>query len=884
MRFDLPTGTVTFLFTDIEGSTKLLRLLGAEQYADALAEHRRVVRTACTEGGGVEVDTQGDAFFFAFPSAPEAAVAAQGIRDALEPGAIRLRMGLHTGVPLLTDEGYVGDDVHLAARVAASGHGGQILLSQATRQLIGGLAVTDLGEHRLKDIPEATPLYQLGTRRFPPLKTISNTNLPRPASSFVGRERELEEIVRELRGDTRLLTLAGPGGSGKTRLAIEAATDLVPSYKAGVFWVGLASLRDATLVLETIAQMLGASDGLEEHIGEREILLLLDNLEQVIEAAPELSSLLEACPNLTLLCTSRELLRVHGEVGYQVPPLASTEAVTLFCERSRLESSAELAELCERLDDLPLAVELAAARTRALSPAQILERLSQRLDILRGGRDADPRQQTLRATIAWSHDLLADEEQSLFRNLSVFAGGCNIEAAEKVAGADLDTLQSLVEKSLLRFTNERYWMLETIREYALERLDESPDAEALRDRHARYYLDGLEERQPHIHGTKRAELLAWFDDEQPNLRDVLDRLEQFALPDAARMVAHLAWFWSPRGQLQEGRDRFEALLAHDGLGDENRALLLNPLAFYEHSMGDTAAAESHASEALRLSKSRDIAVLAMNTLGFIALYHRADYGQARHWAERMLAEAGDDKQLRLYALSLTANLAKETGSEPEARAALLEAIQADRAAGDVPGEIVDTLNLGWLELYAHDFGAARSLAQSAIDKLGGGENSLTIRAFLVLGFALVGLDRRSEARDALAKSLDLTVTSGNTGGRALAMTLVAIAAATEQPRSDSAARLLGAIQRMDDEEGYALRPEALEFERRYFVQPHIAALGEEKFESELALGATMTQEQAIELAQSLVERAITKPPPSRSGSPDPSKGVATRWCTRPRRA
>ena len=269
---------------------------------------------------------------------------------------------------------------------------------------------------------------------------------------------------------SRLVTLTGPGGSGKTRLALEAASVLVPSYKAGVFWVGLASLRDASLVSATMSQRIGSNNGLAEHIAEREMLLLLDNLEHVIEAAPQLSSLLSACPNLTLLVTSREHLRISGEVEYAVPPLASREAVMLFCERSRLEPSAEIAELCARLDDLPLALELAAARTKALSPKQILERLADRLDLLKGGRDADPRQQTLRATIEWSYDLLTREEQRLFRAFSVFAGGCTVEALEAVAKADLDTMQSLIEKSLLRFSNERYWMLETIREYATHRI------------------------------------------------------------------------------------------------------------------------------------------------------------------------------------------------------------------------------------------------------------------------------------------------------------------------------------------------------------------------------------------------------------------------------
>jgi predicted ATPase len=361
------------------------------------------------------------------------------------------------------------------------------VLSAATRALVDG-DLTELGEHRLKDFSEPIPLFQLGSDRFPPLKTVSNTNLPRPASSFVGRQRERDELVALLRNGTRLLTLSGPGGSGKTRLAIEAASELVPAFKAGVFWVGLAPLRDPALVSETIAQTLGADDSLPEHIAERELLLLLDNFERVVAAAPELGRLLESCPNLKLLVTSRERLRIGGEVDYPVPPLAAPEAVELFCARSQLERDDVIEELCRRLDALPLAIELAAARTGVLSPAQILERLSQRLDLLKGGRDAEARQRTLRATIEWSHELLDDRERALFTRLAVFRGGCTLDAAEQVADAELDTLQSLIDKSLLRRANERFWMLETIREYARERLAESGVEPGLRRRHADYFL------------------------------------------------------------------------------------------------------------------------------------------------------------------------------------------------------------------------------------------------------------------------------------------------------------------------------------------------------------------------------------------------------------
>jgi predicted ATPase len=481
VRPELPSGTVTFLFTDIEGSTNLIEELGEDGYVQALAEHRRALREAFAAHRGVEVDTQGDAFLYAFADPGEALAAAQRGQRALAAGPVRVRMGLHTGEPRLTGEGYAGRELHRAARIASAGHGAQVLVSAATAALVEG-ELTELGEHRLKDFAEPVSIFQLGSERFPPLKTISNTNLPRPASSFVGREREVDEVAARLQNGARLLTLTGPGGSGKTRLAIEAASELVPAFKAGVFWVPLATIRDPALVPDTIAQTLGAKDGLAEYVGERELLLLLDNVEQVIDAAPELASLLEPCPNLRLLITSRELLRVRGEVEYAVPPLAEPEAVELFCERAQLDADEEIAELCRRLDSLPLALELAAARTSVLSPGQILERLSKRLDLLKGGRDAEARQQTLRAAIEWSHDLLGEKEQRLFARLAVFQGGCTLEAVEEVADADLDTLQSLVDKSLLRHTGERFWMLETIYEWAAERLQESGEAHEFRRR------------------------------------------------------------------------------------------------------------------------------------------------------------------------------------------------------------------------------------------------------------------------------------------------------------------------------------------------------------------------------------------------------------------
>ena len=330
----LPSGTVTFLFTDVEGSTRLLHELGAEAYAEALAEHRRVVRECFTRHGGVEVDTQGDAFFVAFPTAPGATGAAVEIQEVLSAGPIRLRLGLHTGTPHVAEEGYVGIDVNRAARIAASGHGGQVLVSSATAALVGAERLRDLGEHRLKDLSAPERIFQLGDGDFPPLKTLYRTNLPIPATPFLGREHELVQVTGLLQG-TRLLTLSGPGGTGKTRLALQAAAEASDGFPDGVFWVPLAALRDPGLVLETAAQALGARDGLGEFVADKRLLLVLDNFEHVIGAAVGLSELLASCPNLELLVTSRELLRLPAEQVFPVPPLEPEEGEELFLARAR---------------------------------------------------------------------------------------------------------------------------------------------------------------------------------------------------------------------------------------------------------------------------------------------------------------------------------------------------------------------------------------------------------------------------------------------------------------------------------------------------------------------------------------------------------------------
>ena len=681
MRRDLPTGLVTLVFTDVEGSTALLHALGPEGYAVALTDHRRALREQFGRFGGVEVDTQGDAFFFAFPDAASAVAAASAGQAALARGPIRVRIGIHTGSPHLTAEGYIGEDVHLGARIAAVGHGGQVLVSAATRELVE-VELCALGEHRLKDFARPVAIFQLGADPFPPLRTVANTNLPRPASSFIGRDREVADLVGLLRGGARLVTLTGPGGSGKTRLALEAAAELVGEPKAGIFWVGLATIVDPALVLDAAGQALGVKDDLADWIGERELILLLDNLEQVIAAAPRLADLIEACPNLRLVVTSRELLRVRGEVEYRVLPLADAEAVALFAERARVDADETVAELCRQLDNLPLALELAAARVAVLTPEQILERLSGRLDLLKGGRDADPRQRTLRTTIAWSYELLDGDERRHFARLAVFRGGCTLTAAERVLDADLDVLQSLVDKSLLRRAGERFWMLETIREFAGEHLDD-PDCH---DRHAAYYVGLAEDAFPHLTGSPKH----WLDllaAEHDNLRAVLDHLETVADTEhALQLAGALSRFWIMRGHFREAAVRLERLLAADPRPTAGRARALNGAAAAALNLRDPVTAAARTGEAFALHRQLGDTWGAAYSLFLQALgaTEEGRFAEALPLFERCAEEfraLGDDH----YALVAADGVAWSAGSlgDPERRRRGHENVLRDaRAQGD----------------------------------------------------------------------------------------------------------------------------------------------------------------------------------------------------------
>ena len=671
VRENLPTGTVTFLFTDVEGSTRLLREFGQEAYAEALAEHRCLLREAFGAHGGVEVDTQGDAFFVAFPTAPGALEAASAALSALAAGPIRVRMGIHTGTPLVTSEGYVGADVHRAARIAAVGHGGQVLVSASTTCLIGNEGLRDLGDHRLKDLSAPERIFQLGDADFPPLKSLHQTNLPVPSTSFLGRKYELEEVLSLLsREDVRLLTLTGSGGTGKTRLAAHAAGAVVDKYMHGVWWVALASLRDAELVLATAGQALGAKNGVADHIGDKSMLVLFDNFEQVVEAASDIASLLASCPRLEVLVTSREPLHIMGEQEYEVPPLVHEEAVGLFLARAhavkpnvRLDEA--VSDICQRLDDLPLALELAAARVKALSSTQILDRLEQRLPLLTGGpRDAPERQQTLRATIEWSYELLSAEEQKLFAGLAVFAGGCTLDAAEQVCDADLDKLQSLVEKSLVRQTSERFWMLETIREFAGERLARAGEYASTAAAHAEHFAALAERGESRFGTSDEASWIKLFAREHDNLRAALAYSERSARQ--LRLASALWRFWEQQGHYSEARRWLHAALAQrEGAPPTHVAGALLGAGLLARIQGDFDEAEQLMKESIAVAQDAGLRLLearAVGSLGNIALARRDVRRGAELLAqtEALFRELGDERRLAV-AMVNRAYLALEMG-------------------------------------------------------------------------------------------------------------------------------------------------------------------------------------------------------------------------------
>jgi len=627
---DLPTGTITFLFTDIEGSTRLLQRLGPDAGATWSA-HRALLRAAFGAHGGVEVETQGDAFLVAFPSAAQAVAAAAAGTQSLaehpwpEGAVVRVRVGLHTGTAQPVGDHYVGLDVHRAARIAAAGHGGQALLSQITRDhVVGalpeGCALRELGLYRLKDLQEPERLYQLILpglpADFPSLRTLDLRphNVPVQPTPLLGRDAELAALSAQMRrDDIRLVTLTGPGGIGKTRLAVQLAAELVEDFADGVWFVSLSHLTDPLLVAPAIAATLGLKEEgsrpiaeiLRIHIAEKRLLLVLDNFEQIVEAAPEVAALLAASPALHILITSRIRLRLRGEQEYPLAPLSLPDpgrmppperlseyaAVALFVERARAvlpefvltaANAPDVAEICARLDGLPLAIELAAAQVKLLPPATLLQRLGRCLPLLVGGaRDLEDRQRTMRQALGWSHDLLQPAEQALFRRLAVFVGGWTLEAAEAICvspeGAEslgldvLKGLSALIDHSLVQQRAEggapRFGMLQIIREYARERLEaleasaagplegvgRPSDADALARAHAHYYSALAQQVEPKLTGPQADEWTSRLDRDGDNLRAALEWAHAHDGPDLVAAEAHgLREYWHRRGRYREG--------------------------------------------------------------------------------------------------------------------------------------------------------------------------------------------------------------------------------------------------------------------------------------------------------------------------------------------
>jgi predicted ATPase/class 3 adenylate cyclase len=631
----LPTGTVAFVFTDIEGSTRLAQTLPDTVWTAVLERHRELIRGAVAAHGGTEVSTEGDGFFLVFPRTSDAVAAVVDAERALaaerwpDGAAVRVRAGIHTGDGRLDADGsYVGADVHRAARVAAAGHGGQVLLSETTSTLVAdelppGVGLRGLGEHRLKDLrPERICQLVIEGERseFPPIRSLDRrpNNLPTQLTSFVGRERELKE-ASELLTTTRLLTLTGPGGTGKTRLSLQLAADVAERFADGIWFVALEPVRDAGLIAATILTTLGlvesggrpARDILVEWLADREVLLVIDNFEQVIAGAPIVAELLRGAPRLSVVVTSRAPLRVSGEQEYPVPGLpaprdvlalsdlekmnlpaddrrldaaAATqfEAVRLFIARAvgvrpdfrvTNDNAPAVAGIAARLHGMPLAIELAAARVKLLSPEAILERLEHQLGVLAAGsRDLPERQQTLRGAIAWSHELLGAGERRLLARLAVFVGGCELDSAEAICGPAaeldgldvLDGLMALADQSLVRAEEvdgeTRFRMLDTIREFASEQLAASGDREAIERRHAATFVALGESVTPRLSGDDQRSWLGRLERDHDNIRAVLDRATAAGDADTAIRLGYAMWrYWQKRGHLAEARRRLQAM-------------------------------------------------------------------------------------------------------------------------------------------------------------------------------------------------------------------------------------------------------------------------------------------------------------------------------------
>jgi predicted ATPase/class 3 adenylate cyclase/Tfp pilus assembly protein PilF len=748
---ELPQGTVTFLFTDIEGSTRLLHSLG-QSYGDALAQHRKLLREAFSSSGGIEVDTQGDAFFVVFATPQAALAAAVGAQQELSKhpwpkgSDLRVRMGIHTGTPERSEEGYVGPDVHLGSRICSVAWGGQIVVSSATAAVISGLkeiTLRPLGDHSLKDIDERISLHEViapGLREdFPALRSVGAhpTNLPPRLPELIGRDQDIAALTELVSSpEISVVTLVGPGGTGKTRLSLAVAAEMLASFPDGVFFVDLSALGDPSLVIASIAQVLSLretpgrslEESLTDHLATKEMLLVLDNFEQVMEAASKLSSLLQGAEALKVVVTSREALRISGERVVSVAPLGlpptdgdleevtGSPAVALFVARAQAvkadfsltpDNAADVAAICRRLDGLPLALELAAARINLLSPSSLLARLDKGLKVLSAGRrDASDRQRTLRGAIAWSYELLSLDEQSLFRRLAVFAGGWSLEAPEAVCDRGdleldvLDGLASLADKSLVRASAadaDRFTMLETIREFAVEKLEESGEAQEIRRAHADYFRQLAEQAEPHLIGENQKEWLDRLEIEHDNFRAALGwSLEQ--VPEWASNMANAMWgFWDMRGHVVEGRQWLRLIL--DNLkGSPERMRMTLGAALLAARQDDYESSIPYAQEALSLAREfRDdsAAARALIELGSVWL-RQGDLKRAALAIEEaaVIAQEARDPHLLVRALNNLAGVRSEESRSDEAISLYKEGASIAEASSDKRGLMMTLISLG----------------------------------------------------------------------------------------------------------------------------------------------------------------------------------------------
>ncbi len=909
----LPTGTVTFLFTDIQGSTLLLRRLG-ERYATLLADHHRLLRGAFQEQGGMEVETLGDGLFFVFPTAKAALLAAISAQRAVfghawpDGASVRVRMGLHTGEALSGETGYVGIDVHRAARISAAGHGGQILLSQTARDLVRedlpeGVRLLDLGEHRLKDLANPRRLFQVVSDTlpsdFPPLKSLNAlpNNLPRQLTSFVGRQHELREITTMVR-EAALLTLTGPGGVGKTRLAIQAAAELLETFEDGLWLVELAILTDPGLVVQTVAATLGVGEQagrpllgtIVDYLRSRRVLLLLDNCEHLLAPCAHVAdTLLRGCPSLRILATSREALGIGGEALYPVPSLSlpdagralpveqlgQYEAVRLFTVRARAvlpsftlnERNAQaVAQISQRLDGIPLAVELAAARVKSLPVEQIAARLDDRFRLLTGGsRTALPRHQTLRAAMEWSYDLLGADERAVLRRTSVFGGGFTLDAAETVCASPdvperdvLDLVTRLVDKSLVvaegRDKEGRYLLLDTVREYGLSQLLESGEANATRRRHRDWCLALAEQARPEFfRGPEPKAWLERLDLEHDNLRAALAWSD--ADPeggDAGLKIAAGLWrFWEIRGYLVEGRRWLERMLTRStGSISELRANALTGAGVLAYIQGDYRAAFAFHEESLllhrRLGDPHAIAYAANNLAN--AAVQQKDYARARSLYEEMLSlgrESGDWRGMAFGLINL-ADVAAHQEEYAEAQSLYEKSLAIFNQIDDRWGAAYALDNFGLMTCRRFDYSTAASLyARALAISRDLGDRRAIARTLTHLADAVILQRDVARARSLYAESLEIRDALGDKPGIASALERLAWASTGGDP--DRAARLLGAAQALRQAIGASLNPPAQEDYDRNLASLQ-RRLGEERFKAAWEQGRKMTAEDAVTYA------------------------------------